>query len=125
MKINLHGSDEKGCNFPMIEFEKFNFANNGINISKTKKNRKIVRKDFHSYYLIEVKAWLLTILPDFLELGVQIVDIIHGYHHGTTIRDYIRSDFKFEFEYNFPLYTVKVLPIESGRTLLAISLKVK
>ena len=124
LKINLHGSVKEGCNFPIIEFDKFKLANNAFSITKTKKKKKIVRKDFHEYLLVEVKSWLLTILPDFLESGVRIVDIIHGYRHGTTIRDYVRSDFKGEFQSHFPLYSVNVLPVESGRTLLYISLKV-
>ncbi len=109
VKINFHGSVENGCNFPIIEFDKFKLANNELSVRKNKKSKKLVRKDFHSYFLIEVKSWLLTFLPDFLESGVQLVDIIHGYRRGTTIRDYVRSEFKFEFEFNFPLYTVKVL----------------
>ena len=123
MKINLHGSDDKGCHFPIIEFDKFNIKNNNRQVQKTKKSKKLVRKDFHSYYLMEVKSWLLTVLPEFLQSGVKIVDIIHGYHNGTVIRDYVRSSFKVEFESNFPIYLVKILPVEAGRTLLFITSK--
>ena len=125
MKINLHGSVKESCNFPIIEFDKFKLANNVFGFTKTKKRKRFVRKDFHEYLLVEVKSWLLTVLPDFIESGIRIVDIIHGYSHGTAIRDYIIYDFRGEFEYHFPLYSVNVLPVEPGRTLLYISLKVK
>ena len=124
MKINLHGSGKTGSDLPIIEFEKFKLANNDFSVLKTKKKKNFVRKDFHSYLLIEVKSWLLSILPDLLDLDVQIVDIIHGFHHGTVIRDYIRSDFKAEFEYNFPFFRVSVLPVELGRTILYFPSKV-
>ena len=123
MKINLHGTAKDGCNFPIIEFERFNIENGKQTIKKNKKKKKLVRKDFHSYLIVEVKSWLVTILPEFLQSGVKIVDIIHGFHHGTTIRDYVRLNFKSEFESKFPNFSVKVIPVEPGRTLLFITFK--
>lgn len=79
---------------------------------------KGIKMDFHSYSLYEVKVWMRTNLPEFIEVGFDKIDIIHGYRNGTVIRDYIRSNLIIEFKKIYPTIKLVIFPIEKGRTII-------
>ncbi|OLS17017.1 MAG: hypothetical protein HeimC3_49910 [Candidatus Heimdallarchaeota archaeon LC_3] len=71
-----------------VEREKTNVYKN----SNQKFSNKEIRKDFHRMKLYQVKDWLFTDMVDYFEASFNEFFIIHGYNHGTVIRDYIRND---------------------------------
>ncbi len=82
-----------------------------------------IEKDFHQYHRIDAITWLIIDIIDFINLGITNFYIIHGYNHGTAIRDYIRNDYKIHFKKLYPTKSISIIPITNGVTLINIKIK--
>lgn len=80
----------------------------------------IWRKDLHGMILYEVKTWLFCDMVDCVREGYSEFMLIHGYHGGTVIRDYLRGSFKHEFFTKFSKFSVYIVSVEKGVTLVII-----
>ena len=80
-----------------------------------------IRVDFHNMTLLEVKNWLFYEMNGYCKAGFKKFDCIHGFNHGTIIRDYIRGKFKQEFQNKNKDITLTIIPLENGRTQVIIN----
>ena len=51
-----------------------------------------MKLDVHNLFLKDALDEIIVKLDECRELGDNTLEIIHGYKHGSTIKDYIRSD---------------------------------
>ncbi|OLS17037.1 MAG: hypothetical protein HeimC3_50110 [Candidatus Heimdallarchaeota archaeon LC_3] len=97
-----------------------------VNVCKNyniKNFKKEIRKDFHGMKLFQVRDWLLTDMIDYFEASFDEFFLIHGYNNGTVIRDYIRNDFKKEFQRIFNHLTLTLNMEHEGTTSVRVSKK--
>lgn len=69
--------------------------------------------DVHGKTLEDARAEVLYMLSS-LDSGVNGLLVIHGYHSGTTLRDYFRHKFKDN-------RVIKIVASSAGETLLILS----
>ena len=69
--------------------------------------------DVHGKTLEDARAEVLYMLSS-LDKGTDGLLIVHGYHSGTTLRDYFRHKFK-------DPRVIKIIDVSAGETLLLLS----
>lgn len=73
----------------------------------------IVELDVHGKSLEEVKSELLYFLMS-VDYGVDGVLVVHGFHKGTVIKDYLRNKFE-------DPRVIKKIHTDAGSTLLLLA----
>jgi len=48
--------------------------------------------DLHNLYLKDAIYYVKLKIEECIECGIDGLKLIHGYHHGTRLRDYFRSE---------------------------------
>ena len=84
-----------------------------INIYHEEDGTPVIQIDLHQLTCREARKALNNILALY-RFGFKL-DIIHGYNHGTALRDMIRSDF------NNKRIIGMIIPHNQGRTVLEIA----
>ena len=83
--------------------------------------QKSLRIDFHGKSLQQVKNWFKKDLILYNRQGYTKIICIHGYRHGTVIRDYIRGNLISEFIEIIPKMKLAFLNKSDGTTILYIT----
>lgn len=77
------------------------------------KQNQVLTIDLHGYEVSEARRYLNTLLYT-INVDIKEVIIIHGYHNGKALMNFIRSEYKND------LIERKLLFFNQGRTSLII-----
>jgi len=83
---------------------------------------KNVKLDLHGMNRWKARKALFRRILQLLVSGKKDLLVIHGYHHGTVLRDYIRDGrFLRDLHTEYPLLPpVKIVPYQPGATKILI-----
>lgn len=74
---------------------------------------KLFKLDLHGLTLDEARASLINLFSN-IDSNYDGVLVIHGYHKGRVLKDYIRNNFKHSLIY-------KKVKLDAARTILLLS----
>ena len=79
-----------------------------------------VEIDLHGLTLFEVQVELIDKIIDLYYGGHGAIRLIHGYHHGQTIKQYIYKSLMIDFKKIYPKYQVILKKENLGSTIIQI-----
>ena len=125
VKPYIYKSTEK-----YMKFQKFKICKycgkkylNELFLKKHIDNTHFLPIDLHGFYLKEAIIYVESKLEECIDRGVGGLRLIHGYHHGTILREYFRSE-KFKIDMThvgliIGIYNIKDL----GYTLIRVNME--
>jgi dsDNA-specific endonuclease/ATPase MutS2 len=79
-----------------------------------------IQIDLHGMKFLQAKTELLDSLEGYCQAGYFTFKIIHGFHGGQVLRNYVRTSLKKDFELTYPQYSLTQLISEKGSTTIII-----